>query len=176
MRTLIVYFSFTGNNAIVAKDFASDLNASVVRITEPRRRTGAKIILDMLFNRTPRIDSLKIDWSAYDHTVLIAPIWNYRIAHPLKTFLRNEKGFLGSYSFVTLCIGREHQVEKIITQLNKQVGYPPKAVLEMKINDLIPAQMQNKVKHVSNYKITEEDLTAFAEKKSQFLEAIRSHT
>lgn len=59
MKTLIVYFSFSGNNELLAKDVAKDLEADLLQITEPKKRGIFRIMLDMLFNRFPKINELK---------------------------------------------------------------------------------------------------------------------
>ncbi|MEW7289961.1 flavodoxin family protein [Aquimarina sp. 2304DJ70-9] len=157
MKTLIVYFSFTGNNKALADTLGKDLGADVLQITEPKKRGMFKIMLDMLFNRFPRINELSIPWGQYDHILLMAPIWNYLIANPMKTFVRKNKTYLKNYSFITLCSGRETQNEKIAKQLKKLATYEPQAIIEFEILKLPTYEEQKS----SIYKVTPDDLKTF---------------
>ncbi len=157
MKTLIVYFSFTGNNEVLAKTIAKDLDGDVLQITEPKKRGMFRIMLDMLFNRFPKIDNQEILWQKYDHVLLMAPIWNYLIAHPMKSFIRKNREQLKDYSFITLCSGRETQKEKITKQLKKLAKYGPKAIIEFEILKLPTYEEQKD----SIYKVTQDDLNTF---------------
>ncbi|WP_024771135.1 flavodoxin family protein [Aquimarina macrocephali] len=154
MKTLIVYFSFSGNNELLAKDLTKDLEADLLQITESKKRGMFKVILDMLFNRFPKINELDILWSDYHHIVLIAPIWNYIIAHPMKTFIKKNKEHLKNYSFITLCSGRDTQKEKIAAQLKKLASYEPKVVIELETRTFITSEQESK----GAYKLTKEDV------------------
>ncbi|GAA4272802.1 hypothetical protein GCM10022258_20960 [Aquimarina gracilis] len=135
----------------------NDLDSEVLQITEPKKRGMFKIMLDMLFNRFPKINDLNVSWQEYGHTLLIAPIWNYEIAHPMKTFIKENKEHLKNYSFVTLCSGREIQKEKIATQLQKLTSYEPKDIVEFKI-----LQLPNYVEQRNSmYKVTQVDIEFF---------------
>jgi flavodoxin len=154
MKTLIVYFSFSGNNELLAKNLTKDLEADLLQITEPKKRGMFKIMLDMLFDRFPKINEPDILWSDYQHIVLMAPIWNYMIAHPMKTFIKQNKEYLKNYSFITLCSGRDTQKEKIATQLKKITNYEPEAIIELESRTVITSEQERK----GIYKITQEDL------------------
>ncbi len=159
MKTLIVYFTFSGNNELFAKDIAKDLGATIVQITEPKKRGMFRIILDMLFNRFPRINDLSISWQQYDHIFLMAPIWNYQIAHPMKSFIRKNKEYIKDYSFITLCSGRETQKEKIAKQLKKMAIYEPREIIEFEILKLPTYEEQKS----SIYKVTPDGLKIFTQ-------------
>lgn len=168
MKTLIVYFSFSGNNKLLAKDLAKDLKADLLQITEPQKRGMFRIMLDMLFNRFPKINEMNILWNDYQHIVLIAPIWNYIIAHPMKTFIKKNEEYLKNYSFITLCSGRDMQKDKIAAQLKKLTCYKSKAILEFETRTFITPEQESK----GAYKVTQEDLRKFKKTEAyhQFLE------
>lgn len=157
MKSLIVYFTFSGNNEMLAKDMAQDIGGDLARITEPKKRGMFGIMLDMLFNRFPKIDALDIQWEKYDHIILIAPIWNYHIAHPMKSFIKNENKNLKNYSFVTLCTGRDKQAKKIESQLATLATFEPKDVVLLQIRDLSTYEEKNSSQH----KIEEHELEQF---------------
>ncbi|MBQ4819690.1 hypothetical protein [Aquimarina sp. MMG016] len=157
MKTCIIYFTFSGNNEMLAKDLVEDIGADLFQILEPKKRGMFRIMLDMLFNRFPKINDLTIDLEGYAHIFLIAPIWNYQIAHPMKTFIRNNKQHLKNYSFITLCSGRDTQKEKIADQLEKLVNHKPKVIIELETRMIITPEQESK----GAYKVTSEDLRKF---------------
>ncbi|HEY6899864.1 MAG TPA: hypothetical protein VI233_04450 [Puia sp.] len=127
MKTLIVYYSFTGNNAILAGYLKDRMNADLYGIAEVRQRTGGTIFLDMLFNRSARIKTPSFG-SNYDRCIVLGPIWNAGIASPVRSFLKMERGRFPEYAFVSICGGREGQEGKIAKQLTMAAGKAPVAL------------------------------------------------
>jgi flavodoxin len=161
MKHLIVYYSHSGNNQALAKELQKRLQCDMKQITELKKRTGFTILLDLAFNRNPRIENLNTNLDLYDHVVFIAPIWSGRIATPLKSFLNLKRDNLKKYSFITVCSGVAGQQEKIKKQLLKLTGQEPAQVLELKIRDLLPAEQKGKIKYETPYRIKEKDLVIF---------------
>ncbi|KAA5539962.1 flavodoxin family protein [Adhaeribacter rhizoryzae] len=159
MKNLIVFYSFSGNNRLLAQHLQKMLDADLREIVEPSPRTGFRILLDVLFRRTPKIIAPVIDWQQYNHVFLIAPIWAGRIATPLKAFLRLSKQHLLHYSFISLCgSGHNKKLRKELTQLT---GMEPEFILELLVNDLLPPEKKNKIKYTSGYKVQPTDLKFF---------------
>lgn len=175
MSTLIVYFSFLGNNKLMAENMAKNINADLKAITEPKKRTAFTILLDMIFNRTPKINPLTIDWDFYDHVILMSPIWNMRLAHPMKSFIQKERKHFPNYSFASVCGGREGQENSLCRQLTRLVGIPPIAITQFEINSLVAAKKIQKPENVSNHRISTEELTLFKTRKEHFLEIVDTH-
>ena len=174
MKTLIVYFSFTGNNELLASDLSSRIDSDILRITEKKGRGMFRTLFDVLFDRRPKLIPLKINWRLYQHVVLMAPIWNKQIAHPMKSFIEKEaKSHLLNYSFMTLCTGREGQEESIREQLDKMVGRPPEVVQEIRVIDLLPADKQKDAKAIGEIKITEKTIQQFSATIENFVDKIR---
>ncbi len=169
MKTLIVYYSFTQNNSVLAKYFQGKLGCDMLRIEEAKKRTGLTILLDLLFNRKPKIREHNFTLNRYDHFILIAPIWAGKIASPLKTFLLQAGDAIHNYSFITVCSGRTGQREKIATQLEELLDIKPEMVTELWVNDLLPEDKKNTIKYSSSYRIQQKDLEFFEEKINRFL-------
>ena len=139
MRFLVVYFSYTGNNRLLATKVAERLNCELSEIVETRRRTGLTTVMDVLFLRTPKIEPLGKDVGDYDHVILVAPVWDSQVAHPMQALIKRERRLLSSYSFLTLCgYERPGQREKLDKQLSGLIGRPPGALQELKVCELLP--------------------------------------
>jgi flavodoxin len=161
MKTLIVYFSHSGNNEILVKYLQNKISCDTLRIEEASRRTGMTILLDLLFNRTPKLKDHGRPLENYSDFIFVAPIWAGKIATPLKSFLLKEKDRLKSYSFISLCGGVKGQLQKITDELKKILHRDPELVKELWINDLLPPDKINTVKYTSGYKATVADLDNF---------------
>src|SRR5688572_9053436 len=140
MKTLIAYFSYSGNNERLALELKKMLNCDTLKINEVKKRYGFSIFLDVLFNRTPRIQDHGKNINEYDHIIFVAPIWASKIASPLKSFLLLEKDNIRRYSFISVCSGSKDQKPKIENELAALVGMPPIITTELWINDLLPKE------------------------------------
>ena len=169
MKTLIVYYSFTQNNSVLAKYIQGKMGCDMLRIEEVKKRTGLTILLDLLFRRHPKIRGHRLSLNRYDHFILVAPIWAGKIASPLKTFLLQAGVSIHKYSFITVCGGQKGQREKIASQLEEILHIKPKMVTELWVNDLLPEEKKNTIKYASGYRIGQKDLEFFEEKISRFL-------
>lgn len=161
MKTLIVYYSFTQNNEKLAKHLHKMLNCDMVKIETVKRRTGLSILLDLIFHRSPAIKAVPYYLRDYDHVIFIAPIWAGKIAMPLITFLKKEKANIKRYSFVTLCGGAPGQKEKIERELTSVLNIMPENVIELWINNLLPADKKDTIKYTSGYRIQPDELWRF---------------
>lgn len=161
MKTLIVYYSFTRNNEMLAKALQQRLECDIHKIEEVKPRKNISIFLDLLFNREPTIRPTPCLVSLYDQCIFVAPIWAGKIASPLKAFLKEEKYHINRYSFITVCGGNAGQKEKLVKSLTQLLEQPPGAVQELWINDLLPKDKKNTIKYTSGYRLQSGDLKKF---------------
>jgi flavodoxin len=159
-KTAVIYYSYSGNNKLLAKRIANDLKADLFQIEEYKKRTALTIFLDVFLGRSPEIIPLKVSLSEYNHIIFLAPLWNAKIANPLKSFLLKEKNNIKKYSFVTLCggYGKTDQLKKVKAQLLSILERSPDHIWELDVSDLFPEGDKKKITKISGYKITSEDL------------------
>lgn len=173
MKTLIVYYSFTHNNELLAKNLESRLGCDVLKIETLRKRNSFSILFDLLFKRRPAIQKHSLTLTDYDQFVFIAPIWGGTIAAPMKTFLSEEKIHINRYSFISVCGGLAGQLENIEEQLKQILGKNPVSVVELWVSEIIKASTKD-AKIVSRYRIAPDELAQFETKIKDFCFAIRS--
>src|SRR6516162_2730160 len=113
METLIVYYSYSGNNESLAKELGERLGCDIVKLEELRKRSGLTIALDLLFKRESKIKDIDIHLKEYETIIFIGPIWDSKIATPLSSYLKKERENINSYAFITICGGRGEQKQKI---------------------------------------------------------------
>ena len=172
MKTLVVYYSFTHNNEMLAKAIQKRLGCDILRIEEIKKRTGFTILLDLIFNRKPKIRTADLDISSFDQCIFVAPIWAGKIASPLKTFLRQEKYHINHYSFLTICGGYPGQKDKLLKNLTRILEQEPGRIGELWVNDLLPKEKRNTIKYTSGYRIDEDDLISLDSKINGFLDGL----
>ncbi|HEY9045521.1 MAG TPA: hypothetical protein VIN08_06475 [Ohtaekwangia sp.] len=169
MKTLMVYYSFTHNNEVLAQELQKQLGCDILKIEDLKKRNGFSIFLDILFSRRPAIKYSPVSLTAYDRFIFIAPIWAGKIATPLKTFLINERTKIKHYSFITICGGREGQRDKITLELSAALRAMPDAVTELWINNLLQEDQKNSIKYTSSYQLTSGDLVRFQNSIQEFI-------
>lgn len=161
MNYVVIYYSFTGNNRLLASELQRRLGCDCVEVTEARKRSRMTILLDVLFARTPKIRWTRSDLGSYDQAILVAPVWAGRIAAPLAAFVARHKDELPPLSFLSLCSGVPGQPAHIGDELERLTGRAPEAVEQLDINGLLPPAHRNKVRYTSNYRCTGKDMHAF---------------
>lgn len=92
-KTLVIYYSLTGNTRKIAEKIAHALNADIAQIetVTPYAGTYDDIVnqakRDVAKKHMPAIKSLNID--AYNHIIVGTPTWWYTMAPAVLTFLIN---------------------------------------------------------------------------------------
>ncbi len=163
MKLLIVFYSFTGNNRLLAEHLARELNCVAVEVVETRKRTPLTIMLDLLLRRWPQIEPIAVSPQDYDHVLFVAPLWNRFIGHPMKSAIRQLGDRLGDYSFVHFSGGdRPKQEEHVRRELVSIVGRPPVHMWAMFVETLVPEEKRKEVSEVTGHEVTAEELAGFA--------------
>lgn len=157
MRILIVYYSFTGNNKALAEKLQHLLHADILRIEEERKRTNFSIFLDMIFRRKPKLKKYNFLPFAYDHLILIAPVWAGKVSTPMQRFLELEKGVIKKYSFISLCGGIAGQREKLEDHLFTTTRRKPELVAELWLSKLPSSDSKKQL----NYRVKGHDWKTF---------------
>ncbi len=122
LRTLIVYYSLTGNTEKVAREMATHLNADLEPIEEVSPRRGAlghlRTLFEMIFRSTPRIKPSRKAIEDYDLVILGAPVWASSAASPMRAFIARECGRIDD--FAVFCTEEGVGGEKA----NRQISAP----------------------------------------------------
>lgn len=169
MKTLIVYYSHTANNELLARELREKLACDIFRIEERGKRTNFRIMLDLIFNRRPKLKPYALSLRDYDQLICIAPVWGGKAASPLRSFLENERNNFGRYSFISICGGGgSAQEEKITNDLTALTNRKPDAVKQLSIGALVPEQSKESI---LKYRISSADLVSFIGQLEEFIYA-----
>jgi flavodoxin len=173
MKTLIVSYSLSGNNAALADSLTNALNAEHITVTEPKHRSMGTIAFDVLLNRTPHVNPDHIDIAGYDLVIFVAPVWMGQVASPMRGYFKQIKNNIGNYAFVSISGGAEGPNPKLADELKARLGKEPVAFLNLFIADLIPHETKLEKKDTMGYHITGNDVATLTDK---IVKALREKT
>ena len=109
MRSLVVYYSFTGNTRTVAERAARDLDADTAEVRAPRYESGGFRFLRAAFDswrgRLPAIEVSGGRPEEYDFVLLMAPVWAGHAATPMRAYLAQNRGKFKRAAFLLTCAG-----------------------------------------------------------------------
>lgn len=158
MKTIILSYSYTGNNDVLAKGIANELGVEHFKVSEPKKRTMFKIVLDIMFNRTPKVLPNPVEALKSDLIILVGPVWTGQVATPLRAYLKQLKSLQCKFAFISISGGAEGGNPKLAAELNKRTGRNPVALIDLHISDLLPNNPKPSMKEVGAYRISDNDL------------------
>lgn len=126
-RSIVIYYSLTGNTKNAADNIAKQLDTTSIRICPERdipQSGGACFMIGGMqstFGMKPKIQSLDVDVSKYDEIILGTPIWAGKCASPINTLLSNEAIREKICGVFTLSGGGDN--EKCMAVLQKKISH-----------------------------------------------------
>lgn len=164
MKVTVISYSLTGNNEALAASIASEFSARHIRIKESKPRTIATIALDMLFNRTPKVNPVVNNVEDNDMVIFVGPVWMGHVASPLRAYFKHLKTNLNQYAFVSISGGADGENPKLAGELIKRVGKEPVALIDLHIADLLPSDPKPTREITSAYRLNDEDVRSLTNK------------
>ncbi|MEE4197296.1 MAG: NAD(P)H-dependent oxidoreductase [Bacteroidales bacterium] len=164
MKTLVISYSYTGNNEKLAKKIAQQLKAELTILKDMKKRTVFTILFDVLFNRIPRMEKTEKQINDYEHLVFVAPVWFGKIASPLRTSFKQIKGMPKNCSLVTLSAGADGKNQNLENEFIKRTGLKPGAVINPLISELFPDGQKPDRKELDAYRLSEKDAATIVKK------------
>lgn len=147
---LVVVYSYTGTARRLADLVCSLKSLPMGVITDARPRTGGsgtlRCVLDSLLHRVPEIRYDGPAPEAFRAVMLVAPIWMYALAGPMRTFVRhygirlrrvgvvvtmNSGGALNAFREVEQCMGMATERTLACTAREVEEGACTGRLLEM---------------------------------------------
>ena len=128
MKTLVVYYSMSGNCEMVAGKIAELTGADVLRV-EPEKAfpdSGFRKFFwggkSAVMGDTPVLKAYEFDASLYDTVVIGFPVWASRMAPPLKTFVADNLEALKGKRVASFACQGGSGAEKAFSQLCGMLG------------------------------------------------------
>jgi len=94
-KTLIVYYSLTGNTKAGCELLQNELQADILEIKDLVNRTGwwgfARSAFGSLLGFHTKIDPEQPDLSAYQNIIIASPIWTGKLSMAVRTFVDKNR-------------------------------------------------------------------------------------
>ncbi len=141
MKTLFIYYSYTGNGDLVAEYFRE--KGAEIRKVSPKKSLPKSFLLGMLtggFLASVKHKSPLLEWDSslegYDQVIVGSPVWNGRISSPINSVLEALKG--KELSFVLYAGGGA--APKAVEQLEKE--FPSSKIVVLKEPKKLPEERE----------------------------------
>ncbi|NLG17117.1 MAG: flavodoxin family protein [Fibrobacter sp.] len=108
MKTLVVYYSKSGNNKFLAGKIAEKLGSDIEQIV-PRLNAFAIQVLFSLIGKGMGIKAPAHSISEYEKIVICVPIWMGKLIYPAYAFITRFLNSIRKLYFVTCCGGDESE-------------------------------------------------------------------
>lgn len=93
-RTLVVVYSYTGTAKRLAELLCAQMDWNLGTVEDIKPRLGAigtlRCVLDTLLERSPPIRYDGPNPAAFDQVVLVAPVWLFQLAGPMRRFVHDH--------------------------------------------------------------------------------------
>jgi flavodoxin len=103
VKTLVIYYSLSGNTQKVAEAIAKTFKADINQLEDRQNRTGLLgmllTIYQVLFSQPGKIRFASTDPSEYDLVILGAPVWIMKLAPPMRSYILKEKDRFNQVAF-----------------------------------------------------------------------------
>jgi len=152
MKTLVIYYSLSGNTLKVAEAIANALEADVIRLKDRRSRTGLfgilRTIYQVLFSRPAKIRFASTDPYQYDLLILGAPVWIMKLAPPMRSYILKEKDRFKKVAF--FCTEGSSGGSSAFKTMQRLCEKQPVATLEMTEADIQSGKYTEKTNTFAN--------------------------
>jgi len=121
MKSLVVYYSRSGNTRFVAEKISQEIGGDIEEIIDKKRRKGSLGFVlagfDATRGRKTDIAEMKKSPEDYDLIVVGTPMWNKRITPAVRTYLENNK--FSEKKVALFCTNLGSQSERVFKTLKE---------------------------------------------------------
>lgn len=138
MKTLIIFYSLSGNTQKVAESVASACGADIEQLRDVKNRKHLfgymRSCYEVLFSRHAQIQPVRSDAALYDLVILGAPVWIMRLASPMRAYIAKHKPKFNKVAF--FCTEGSSGAKTVFKTMATLCDQQPVATLEVTETDL----------------------------------------
>ncbi len=149
MKTLVVYFSNSGNTRTVAQTLAAYLDADLEEIRERKSRpllrvpkegekpeglSVMKAAMGGFLRLSSQIEDPRHDPSGYDLVIVGSPVWAGGIAPAVRSYLKRHRERLNAVAF--FCTAESPEKGHVFDQMKKLARKEPVAVMPVPVAEI----------------------------------------
>lgn len=147
MKSLVVYYSRTGNTRKIAEELANALGCDIEEIIDTKNRSG--ILGFLRSGRDARNRSLTIikdpvnNPADFDQLVIGTPIWAGHLSTPVRTYMSQNRENLKKVSF--FCTAGGDKFSEAFTDMKEISGKSPIGTLGVSGKDIKTGNYKSKI-------------------------------
>jgi flavodoxin len=145
MKTLVVYYSRTGNTRKVAAAIAAAAGADIEEIVEEKDRRGVRGYLaagrDAVRKQQTPICAAARDPAAYELVIVGTPVWAFTVAPPVRTYLAAHAAALRRAAF--FCTLGGSGADRTFRAMREVCGRAPAATLALTEKDVAAGRFES---------------------------------
>ena len=126
-KILVIVYSYTGTCLQLTQLMCDQQGWPMAEITDALPRRGVRgiwrCLLDSWLGRRPPINYRGLPPTGFDVVVLVAPVWAYRLAGPMRTFVAAWRESLPDVAIATAASGRG--MRNAIAEISRLIGREP---------------------------------------------------
>ncbi len=148
MKTLLVYYSRSGNTRMIANAISESIECDIEEIVEKDKRNGIIGYLKSGYQASrgniSHIDDSKYELSNYDLLIIGTPVWAGKMAVPVRTYLKKNMDKIPLLACFCTCNGSG--IEKTIKDMGNYVNTTPLASFGLKSSEIKDGTYKNIIK------------------------------
>jgi flavodoxin len=152
MKSLVIYFSRTGNTKKVAEDIAHALHCDIEELKDQQKRKGIIGYLrsgkEAMKKEKINLNDLQTQPKNYDLVIIGTPIWAFTMSTPIRTFLEEYKTDLPKVAFFSASDSTPGN--KTFSYMQEVCGKQPQNTLSITKKDLTTNTYQEHIQQFIN--------------------------
>lgn len=141
LKSLVVYYSVTGNTRRLAGDIAAAMEADIETLHDPRIKPGLRGYLrlaqDAIGHKEATLAPITRDPAVYDLVVLAGPIWSSKMCSPVAVYAcRHKHAFKNVALVCTSRSSKEGYAGQCMARFAEAEGMSPIGMLGLGHRDL----------------------------------------
>ncbi len=134
-RTLVAYYSYTGNVKAITNELKNLISADFVEILpteegvkyEANNYAIGSALISAIRNNPdnadsyPEIKSIDIEFSQYDNIIIATPLWWSNMAAPMQTFLFNNGGEMNGKNISLIVSSASSSIQSVVDDAKRLI-------------------------------------------------------
>jgi len=174
-KTLVTYYSNTGNNRFLANEISKRLNCEIEEI-KPVLNMHLLLLSGIGFGNK----NIKKNLAEYDRVILCGPVWMGSFIYPLRKFIEKHQNEVKDWLFVTCC-GSSYKLkedkyghEMVFKKVHKSFPGLNINCTALPITMTMPDEQQADTKAMMETRLTNDNFNGlFLKEFNAFIEKIR---
>ena len=147
MRSLVVYYSRTGNTRKIAEELADALECDVEEIVDTKKRSGPLGFMrsgrDASSGKLTVLQDIINDPSQYDLLIIGTPMWGGHVSTPIRTYIHQNQANFNNVAF--FCTAGGDNFEGAFNDMRELCGASPVSTLGVRAKEIKKGSFNSKL-------------------------------